>query len=50
MRKQKLMKTKEDKWENTVESLCKTLKFRTKKPKIIDLTVDDEKMPETLNE
>ena len=34
---------------NTIEELCKVLKFRSKNPKIIDLT-EEERMPETLEE
>ena len=34
---------------NTIEELCKVLKFRSKNPKIIDLT-EEERMPETLQE
>jgi len=34
---------------STVEQLCKLLKFRSKNPKIIDLT-EDERMPETISE
>jgi len=34
---------------NTLEQLCKTLRFRTKTPKVIDLT-EEERMPETLTE
>jgi len=32
---------------NTIEELCRVLKFRSKNPKIIDLT-EEERMPETL--
>jgi len=34
---------------NTIEELCKVLKFRSKNPKIIDLTAD-ERLPDTLVE
>lgn len=34
---------------NTIEELCRILKFRSKNPKIIDLT-EEERMPETLEE
>jgi hypothetical protein len=34
---------------NTLDQLCKTLKFRSKMPKVIDLT-EEERMPETLTE
>jgi ATP-dependent RNA helicase DDX24/MAK5 len=35
--------------QSTLDSLCKILRFRSKKPKVIDLT-EDERMPETLTE
>ena len=36
---------------STVDDLCKMLKFRSRNPKVIDLTAnEDERMPETLNE
>lgn len=35
---------------NTIEELCKILKFRSHNPKIIDLTAEDQRMPETLQE
>jgi ATP-dependent RNA helicase DDX24/MAK5 len=34
---------------STVDQLCKTLKFRSKNPKVIDLT-EEQRMPDTLNE
>lgn len=34
---------------NTIEELCRVLKFRSKNPKIIDLT-EEERMPDTLVE
>ena len=34
---------------NTIEELCKVLKFRSKNPKVIDLT-EEERMPDTLDE
>lgn len=34
---------------NTLEQLCSTLRFRSKNPKVIDLT-EEERMPETLQE
>lgn len=34
---------------STIDELCKILKFRSKNPKIIDLT-DEERMPDTLEE
>ncbi|CDW75544.1 atp-dependent rna helicase ddx24 [Stylonychia lemnae] len=34
---------------NTLEQLCKTLRFRSKQPKVIDLT-EEERMPATLKE
>ena len=54
-RQQKIMKKKGLKHEmqNTLELLCKTLKFRSKTPKVIDLTEELEnggRMPETLME
>jgi hypothetical protein len=39
--------------QSTVEALCGLLKFRSKTPKIIDLTEENEnggRMPETLSE
>ena len=39
--------------ESTLDALCKTLKFRSKNPKVIDLTEesnDGTLMPETLKE
>ena len=33
----------------TLDQLCKTLKFRSKNPKVIDLTTED-RMPATLHE
>ena len=35
--------------QNTLDELCKILKFRSKTPKVIDLT-DDVRMPSTLLE
>jgi hypothetical protein len=37
---------------NTLEQLCKTLRFRSKNPKVIDLTDNerDQRMPDTLVE
>ena len=32
-----------------MENLCKTLRFRSKHPKVIDLT-EEERMPDTLKE
>ena len=32
---------------STVEQLCKVLKFRSKTPKVIDLT-EEQRMPDTL--
>lgn len=34
---------------STVEQLCKVLKFRSKTPKVIDLT-EEQRMPDTLSE
>lgn len=34
---------------NTIQELCRVLKFRSKNPKVIDLT-SEERMPETLEE
>jgi superfamily II DNA/RNA helicase len=40
--------------ESTLDALCKTLKFRSKNPKVIDLTEESQAgkniMPETLKE
>lgn len=56
-RKQKQDKKKQEKGieentETTLESLCKMLRFRSKMPKVIDLTQhnEDGKMPSTLAE
>jgi ATP-dependent RNA helicase DDX24/MAK5 len=35
--------------QNSIEALCKILRFRSKNPKVIDLTAE-EKLPETLKE
>ena len=35
---------------STLEALCNTLRFRSKNPKVIDLTDEDQKMPDTLVE
>lgn len=37
---------------STLDALCETLKFRSKHPKVIDLTIDDGEgsMPSTLSE
>ena len=56
-RQQKMMKKKglkiEEK-ESTLDALCKTLKFRSKNPKVIDLTEENldgtSLMPSTLTE
>ena len=32
---------------NTIDELCKILKFKSKNPKVIDLT-EDERMPDSL--
>eukprot|EP00347_Sterkiella_histriomuscorum_P007788 403347561 len=47
----KILKSGHNKPEavDTLEQLCKTLRFRTKTPKVIDLT-EEERMPETLKE
>lgn len=50
MRKKKGVVAKKSDDVNATEQLCKILKFRTKHPKVVDLTVDDEKMPDTLVE
>lgn len=34
---------------STLDKLCKTLRFRSKAPKVIDLT-EEERMPDTLTE
>jgi hypothetical protein len=56
-RQQKLMKKKgiqQSQMQSTLESLCKILKFRSKNPKVIDLTEEDQQegtiMPSTLDE
>jgi hypothetical protein len=38
--------------KSTLEALCETLKFRSKNPKVIDLTVEADagKMPASLTE
>ena len=36
--------------KSTLEALCTTLRFRSKHPKVIDLTEEDQKMPDTLVE
>ena len=50
MKKQGIQKPAEK--VDTVEMLCKTLRFRSKNPKIVDLTDDDknQRMPDTLTE
>jgi hypothetical protein len=35
---------------NTIDELCKILKFRSHNPKIIDLTSNDTRMPTELKE
>mmetsp|Transcript_33627 Transcript_33627/g.51853 ORF Transcript_33627/g.51853 Transcript_33627/m.51853 type:complete len:162 (+) Transcript_33627:983-1468(+) len=53
-RQQKIMKKKKILVKDqisTLDKLCQTLKFRSKNPKVIDLTEDDDgQMPETLHE
>ena len=48
-KKMKKHLVEEDQNLNTIEELCKVLKFRSKNPKIIDLT-EEERMPDTLTE
>ena len=50
--KKKQAKNAEINQESTLESLCKVLRFRSKMPKVIDLTIEAEegKMPSTLSE
>lgn len=42
-------KAQEDPVQSSIEALCKLLRFRSKNPKVIDLTTE-ERMPETLAE
>ena len=39
----------EETTQQTIEAFCKLLRFRSKNPKVIDLT-SEERMPETLSE
>ena len=54
-KKQKLMQKlgkkgkQEDTEQSSIDALCKVLRFRSKNPKVIDLT-SEEKMPDTLQE
>jgi ATP-dependent RNA helicase DDX24/MAK5 len=54
-RQQKIMKKKnieESETKTTLEALCETLRFRSKNPKVIDLTIEADagKMPASLTE
>ena len=42
-------RTEDDSMQSTLDELCKTLRFRSKHPKVIDLT-EEERMPDTLVE